>query len=336
MTRPGGIGWWGAAVLALALGPAASPVAAADPAREALAHADAYASPRALGAGAADARRRLDQAVTELGAQGRPVKLAVVAGPAGAPSMLAYARRLAQAAGITETLVVTAPGRAVAAVGPLGPAETTRLLRAADVGAVADPVERVIAAARAAAPFPADEGGGNPTLVLLGLAALGGAWAVGVGLHREVRRGREAVLERRAAVRVRLDALRARAAVLADRTALPTGVRAPAGRALVRCDEILGALQRTIEMEQVGALDARVRAGLAALDEAAASVGEHQPADDPFAGLCANDPAHGPAADPETPLPLCAACREAARRGEAQGPRMVPVGGRAVPFSDVP
>jgi hypothetical protein len=250
--------------------------------------------------------------------------------------MLLYARRLARAAGITETLVVTAPGRGVAAVGPLSPAETTRLLRGARVGAVADPVERVIAGARATAPFPPDEGHGHPTLVLFALAALGGAWAVSVGLRRESHRSRDAVLERRAAVRVRLDALRARAAALAARADLPGRVPTLAGSALARCDEILAALQRTVAMEQVDALDARVRAGLAALDEAAASVGEHQPAGDPFAGLCANDPAHGPAADPGAALPLCIACREAARRGEAQGPRMVPVGGRPVPFSEVP
>ena len=262
------------------------------------------------------------------------MKLAVVAGPAGARSMLVYARRLAKDIGGGETLVVTAPGRGVAAVGPLSPAETTRLLRAARVGAVADPVERAIAGARAAAPLPSDDDQGHPTLVLLALAGLGAAWAVGVGLRRESRRSRDAMLERRAAVRVRLDALSARAAALAGRTDLPSPVPALAGRALARCDEILAALPRADDMAQVAALDERVRAGLAALDQAAASVGEHQPADDPFAGLCANDPAHGPAADPESSLPLCADCREAARRGEAQGPRMVPVGGRAVPFSE--
>ena len=336
MTRAGRIGWWSAAVLALALGAVASPAVAADPAREVLAHADVYASPRALGAGTADARRRLELAVAELAAEGRPVKLAVVPGPAGTSSMLLYARRLARAVGITDTLVVSAPGRGVAAVGPLSPAETTRLLRAARVGAVADPVDRAIAGARAAAPFPPDEGHGHPTLVLLALAVLGAAWAVSVGLRRESRRSRDAVLERRAAVRVRLDALRARAAALAERGDLPGEVPALARRAVARCDEILAALTRTIAIEEVDALDASVRAGLAALDEAAASVGEHQPAGDPFAGLCANDPAHGPAADPDASLPLCADCREAARRGEAQGPRMVPVGGRPVPFSEVP
>jgi hypothetical protein len=336
MARAGRIGWWSAAVLALALGAVASPAVAADPAREALAHADVYASPRALGAGTADARRRLEQAASELAAEGRPVKLAVVPGPGGASSMRLYARRLARAAGIDDTLVVSAPGRGVAVEGPLSPAETTRLLRAARLGAVADPVERAIAGARATAPFPPDEGHGHPTLVLFALAVLGAAGAVGVGLRRETRRGRDALLERRGAVRVRLDALRARAAVLAARTDLPGRVPALADGALARCDEILASLQRALTMEQVDALDARVRAGLAALDEAAASVGEHQPAGDPFAGLCANDPAHGPAADPEAALPLCADCRDAARRGEAQGPRMVSVDGRPVPFSEVP
>ena len=197
-------------------------------------------------------------------------------------------------------------------------------------------MERAIAGGRATAPFPPDEGHGHPTLVLLALAGLGAAWAVSVGLRRESRRGRDAALERRAAVRVRLDALRARAAALAARTDLPGRVPALAELALARCDEILAALQRALAMDQVDAIDARVRAGLEALDEAAASVGEHQPAGEPFAGLCANDPAHGPATDPDASLPLCAACREAVRRGEAQGPRMVPVGGRPVPFSEVP
>ena len=333
--RTGRIAWWSAAVLSLALGTVAARAVAADPAREVLAHADVYASPRALGAGTAEARRRLEVAAAELAAQGRPVKLAVVPGPAGTSSMLLYARRLARAAGITDTLVVSAPGRGVAAVGPLSPAETTRRLRAAHVGALADPVDRAIAGARATAPPPADEGHGHPTLVLLALAVLGAAWAVSVGMRRESRRSRDAVLERRAAVRVRLDALRARAAALAERTDLPGRVPAVARRAVARCDEILAALPTAVAMETVDAFDADVRAGLAALDGAAASVGEHQPAGDPFAGLCANDPAHGPAAEPDAFLPLCDECREAARRGEAQGPRMVPVAGRPVPFSEV-
>jgi hypothetical protein len=332
--RTGRIAWLGAAVLSLALGAVAAPAVAADPAREVLAHADVYASPQALGAGTAEARRRLERAAAELAAQGRPVKLAVVPGPAGSSSMLLYARRLARAVGITDTLVVSAPRRGVAAVGPLSPAETTRRLRAAHVGAVADPVDRAIAGARAAA-LPAGEGHGHPTLVLFSLAVLGAAWAVSVGLRRESRRSRDAVLERRAAVRVRLDALRARAAALAERTDLPGRVPALARRAVARCDEVLAALPTAVAMEEVDAFDADVRAGLAALDGAAASVGEHQPAGDPFAGLCANDPAHGPAAEPEAFLPLCDDCREAARRGEAQGPRMVPVAGRPVPFSEV-
>ena len=111
MTRAGRIGWWSAACLALGLGAVASPAVAATPQGRLSRTPKIYATPGA-GGGTADARRRLELAVGELAAQGRPVKLAVVPGPAGTSWMLLYARRLARAAGITDTLVVSAPGAA--------------------------------------------------------------------------------------------------------------------------------------------------------------------------------------------------------------------------------
>jgi hypothetical protein len=135
-------------VLAGALSLAGAPAAlGADPALGALRAGDAYASPRVLGESALEARAQLAETAARLRAERRPVKLAVVAGPVGSPSMRAYARRLSAELGGTETLVVTAPGRAVVAVGPRPPAQITRALRAERVGRIANPVERVIAAA---------------------------------------------------------------------------------------------------------------------------------------------------------------------------------------------
>jgi len=95
-----------------------APARAADPAESALAGADVDVSARVLGDAAPAAARELTEVAAELAAARRPVKLAIVAGPVGAPSMRAYARRLARAIGWAGTLVVTAPGRPVAAVGP--------------------------------------------------------------------------------------------------------------------------------------------------------------------------------------------------------------------------
>ena len=52
---------------------------------------------------------------------------------------------------------MTAPGRPVIAVGPRPPADITLRLRAGAVGAVADPVDRVIRAAELAVPPPPDD-----------------------------------------------------------------------------------------------------------------------------------------------------------------------------------
>jgi hypothetical protein len=331
-----------ALVLVMALAAAAAPPArAADPAEPALAAGDAYVSPRVLGEAGPAAVRELREAAAELAADGRPVKLAIVAGPVGSPSMPAYARRLAGALAYEGTLVVTAPGRPVAAAGPRPPDETARLLRAARADDLVNPVERLVAAARRVAPQAVPGSGTREVLILLGLAGLGGAWAIAWGLRREGRHRHEQMLEARAAMRVRLDALRSRATALALRPDLPAGARAHVEAALGAYAEAIPALQQARRSEDVAALEDRVRAGLEAVAEAGSAVGEPQPPDAPFAGLCAVDPAHGPAtgegavADGAGPLPLCEACREASERGDPPRRRLVPRGGRAVPFSEV-
>ena len=64
---------------------------------------------------------------------------------------------------------------------------------------------------------------------------------------------------------------------------------------------------------------------------AAETVGEEMPSDDPFAGLCAIDPIHGPASDDD----LCPDCADAAERGEMPPPRMLAQDGRPVRFDAV-
>ncbi len=332
-----------AALAALALAAGAPAARAADPAAEALRDGDVYASPRALGPAAPAAEAELQAAADRLGAGEQPVKLAVVAGPAGAPSMRVYARRLAEAvAGEDDTVVVTAPRRPAVAVGPRPPAETTRRFRAARVGAVDDPVDRVVRAAELAVIEPADEGSGTrAVLILLGLAALGAAWAVAWGARREARVERERMLEARAAAAVRLDAASARAAALQERPDLPPAARAEVERAAAARDAAADDLQRARSVADVDAVAPRVREALDDLARAAAAVGQDQPADDPFAGLCAADPAHGPAVAEAAlegagePARVCAACAERAEAGDPPRPRLVPVGGRPVPFTDI-
>jgi hypothetical protein len=329
------------AVLALAL--TAVPAHAADPALAALRASDAYASPRALGPAAPQAEDELSTAAARLADEGRPAKLAVVAGPVGAPSMRAYARRLARALDYRGTLVVTAPQRPVIAVGPVPPATITQGLRAEGVAAVADPVDRVVRAAQVAAPPSAEEEGSGTReiLILLGLAALGAAWALAWGSRRDARRQRERMLEARAAAIVRLDAVGARAEALSENRALTPAARADVERARAAHAQVAAALRDARSVADVERVAPEVHAALAALARAGASVGEDQPADDPFAGLCGVDPAHGPAAevaetaDPGDAVAVCAGCRDEAAAGRPPHRRLIPVGGRPVPFTEV-
>jgi len=330
------------ALAALALAAAPSLAAAADPAESALAGTDVYVSPRALGPAAPAAEVQLATAAARLDGQGRPVKLAIVAGPAGAPSMRVYARRLAKDVAPGETLVVTAPGRPVIAVGPRPPADITRRLRAAGVGAIADPVDRILRAAELAVPPPPDDEatGTRAILILLGLAALGAAWAVAWGARRQARAERERMLEARAAAAVRLDAVGARAGALMSRLDLPPSARADAERAIAARNEAAAGLRRIRRAEDVERIAPRIDEALAALSRACAAVGEPPPGDDPFAGLCAADPAHGPAVAEaridgrSDPAEVCAACAEQSAAGRPPRPRLIPIGGRPAPYTE--
>ena len=331
-----------ASLAALALA-AAPPAVAADPATGALEAADVYVSPRALGPAAPAATAELAEAAERLAGQGQPVKLAIVAGPAGAPSMRIYARRLAGDVAPDETLVVTAPGRPVIAVGPRPPADITLRLRAGRAGAIPDPVDRVVRAAELAVPAPPDDeaSGTRAALILLGLAALGAAWAAAWAARRQGRAERDRMLEARAAAAVRLDAIAARAGALMGRLDLPPSARADAERATAAHDAAAAELRGVRRAEDVERIAPRIDEALAALSRACAAVGEPPPDRDPFAGLCAADPAHGPAVaearidGQADPAEVCAACAEQSAAGRPPRPRLIPIGGRPAPYTEV-
>lgn len=328
-------------VVLLAATTVATAPAAADPASDALRDADAYVSTRALGPAAADAEARLAVGADDLAAEGRPVKLAIVLGPVGAPSMRAYARELRRGLGYAGTLVVTAPGRPVVAASPDPPAVVTRRLRESGAARVGDPTERVLVAADAVAPA-ADRGGGTRTVAaVLALAALGAAWAVAWGLRRERRGQRGELAAARGYLSACLDAVHERAAALGGRVDLDEAARAKVDAARADHADALGRLQAADSTAQIPAVLLPLRSSLARLAEVAATVGEDLPADRPFAGLCAVDPAHGPAtgrAEVEGlgQAAVCVACADAAAGGTRLRRRAIPTPGGPVPFDEMP
>lgn len=112
------------AALALAGG------ALADPAAEALEQGSAYVSPLVAGADAPNAQARLQEVADELARGGRPVRIVVVTGPTGAPSMKAYATRLRRDLGFEGLVVAVAPNRAIGVAGPRSPGAMTQIGRA--------------------------------------------------------------------------------------------------------------------------------------------------------------------------------------------------------------
>ncbi|MGD9573116.1 MAG: hypothetical protein AB7V62_14630 [Thermoleophilia bacterium] len=313
-----------------------------DPALEALRSDDAYVSPRVLGPAAAAEEATLRSNAAALREAGRPVKLAVVIGPVGAPSLAVYAERLAVRLDHDGTVIVTRRNGAVAVATPVARADITARVAAADLEAVANPVERLVQASRiAAVPVEPDEPDVEwAGLALLAVALAGGGWAAAIGMGRAGRVGRRDLSEARAVARVHLDALRARAGSLARRPDLPEEARARVEGALGTYADVVGALQAARTTEEVTDLVPRIDGALAGLAEVGAEVGAPFPADRPFEGLCAADPGHGPATAEgpvigiDGPAPVCTACREAADGGSPPRRRLLPREGRPVPFDE--
>lgn len=332
-----------ALAVALSLAFALPDVASADddpvsPAAAQLRARGVHVSERALGEAAPAAAAALVRARAELAVERRTVALAIVPGPVGSPNLLVYARRLYREAELEGPLIVVAPGRPLAVTGTDAPAQAAATLARADVNGIANPVERLVAAAWLISVPAPEPDGTRELIILLVLAVLGGAWAVAWGAHRTDRVERARVAEERTHLRLGLDALRARAAaILADPDAAPAVHRA-AERALALCSDTLGGVHEARTVADARALVPRIRGGFEMLASALPPDAPPLSPDDPFAGLCAVDPAHGPAADPATVAGLgdgcavCPACAERARRGEALEPRMVPAGREVLPY----
>jgi hypothetical protein len=336
---------WRIALAALALGvmgslaPASAQVA--DPALVALAERDAYVSPRVLGVAAAAAEADLAAGAEEMNDARRPVKLAIVLGPFGAPSMQAYVRELRRELRYEGTLVLTAPGRNVVVAGPEPPGLTTRRLRDARVQRIRNPVDKVLTAAAVAAPPPSEPTGGTRAIAgLLALGALGAAWAVAWGLRRERRGRRGELAESRGYLEACIDAARVRAAALGARADLGEEGRSRVDAALVHESDALAHLRAADSTRDVELVLPPLRAALSELAAAGASVGQELSVERPFEGLCGVDPAHGPATN-EAPVegrgvvPVCAACAEAAAGGTLLVRRMIPTPGGPVPFDEM-
>lgn len=312
----------------------------ADPAAEALEQGSAYVSPLVAGAGAAAAQARLQEVADELARGGRPVRIAVVTGPTGAPSMKAYATRLRRDLGFDGLVVAVAPNRAIGVAGPRAQAAMTRDLRTARVGAITDPIRRADVAARAAAgPLlqPEATDTTRTLLALLGLTLVGGVWAAGFGIRRNRRVRRMGMDERTAGARVRLDAIGARLDVLAVRPGDNARADDRLDAAIRIARRAQAELDRAPSVDEVPAAEALVTEAFGLLRDAEREAGVPSP-DDPFEGLCRCDPAHGPALT-EAPMrpdglvrPSCRACREKADEGHAQMRRMVPGPAGPIPF----
>lgn len=307
----------------------------------ALNSSDVYVEPP-LG-GTSDPRElaRLTAKARTLSGRGQPVKLVLMRALVGRDPF-DVARGLRGGLGFSGTVVVTTRAGRVGAAGKRTLHSLQVALEAGKVAEMTDPVARLEAAADLTVPPPRDPGGrsGMRGLVtLIGLTLLGGAWAIGWGLRREQRLARAVVAERRAVLRLLLDALAVRITVLrgaANLTQEAVGLldEAAEWHAEASASTTLG---RAEDMAEAGR---RLNSAGAALVRAGELVGHPQPQEDLFRGLCGIDPAHG-VATTLARLPgrvqgvgVCADCRAKVDAGVHPERRWVPVSGRPTPFDE--
>ena len=327
------------AALALLPGAAMADTREDDQVIAALTAGDVYASRGQMGDFAGDIEKRLVVRTDELEQRGFPVKLALVP-PITGEDVFAYAARIRTRIGFEGTLVVTTPTGPVGAAGPRSVDSIRGAFLASKVDDVASPTQRLITAVELAIPPPpTGRSGIRELLVLIGLTLLGGAWAISWGLRREQRRTRATATETRARLRVCLDALAARIGILDDGTELPPRAAELLAGALADHDEALAAVAGNAPDDHDRAL-LRVRRGLERVQDAGEILDRPMPMENPFLGLCAVDPAHGPAFavarldDRPLQVPVCTACRARIDAGDPPKRRLIPVAGRPVPFDE--
>jgi hypothetical protein len=292
-----------------------------------------YVSPIAFSAATAQ-QVRADAA--ELLKQGEKVKLAAVQSTGGL-EIFAYAAQLRSALKYSGTLVVTTPHGTVGAAGSRSELSVQNALLAVGADRVVDPAARLLIAAQVSKPPPSDTGTGiRDLVVLVGLALLGGAFAIGWGLRREEHRARDRVMELRGILKVYVDALGARAVVLATRANQTTAARALVEAVHAYHVAALALVDHGLTEPELAEGAASVRGGLYDAERAGGLLGVELPATDPFADLCVVDPAHGPPVHDGDDGPLCADCAEQLEAGHELVPRRVLVAGQPVSYRDAP
>jgi hypothetical protein len=294
---------------------------------------DAYVSPSGFAAGTAE---RVQADATELIKRGDDIKLAAVASTGG-DNIYAYAAQLRTALGYTGTLVVTTPQGAIGAAGLRSAPSIQNALLAVGASQVVDPATRLLVAAEVSTPPPSDSDSGIRDLILLvGLALLGAAFAIGWGLRREERRAHDRAMEARGILKVYADALGVRASMLARHARLTREAQAlveAVDAYHVAADALVDhALTESDLSEGASSL----RSGLWDAERAGVLLGVDLPATDPFADLCSVDPGHGQRTHEGDDGPLCAACAERLKAGHELVPRRVLVAGQPVSFRDAP
>ncbi|MFN8108296.1 MAG: hypothetical protein U0Y82_00335 [Thermoleophilia bacterium] len=302
---------------------------------------DVYVAPSLRDSLAVGDIDRLLAQVDKLGDEQDGVKLALVADTDGLDPF-EFAARVRTGTGFTGTVVTTTPAGPTGAAGPRTPQSIHTSLTAGRVDAVTNPVDRLLAAAPLAVPAPAPSRHGTAwreLAVLIGLTLLGGAWAIAWGLRREQRRTRTNVADRRAGLRVRLDALRAQASAVHAGTAPPDPVLAALedlGDAHTRGLAAAG-LERATDMDEA---EQHLARGVDALHRARELADLPPLRNGLYQGLCSVDPGHGVATalarlpGRSLPAPVCAACQARVEEGDPPARRLVPVHGRPVPFDE--
>ena len=268
--------------------------------------------------------------------RGDDIKLVAVSSTGG-QNIYEYAAELRTALRYTGTLVVTTPTGALGAAGPRSASSIQNALLVVGADQVSNPAARLLVAAEVSTPPPSDTSNGIRDLVLLvGLALLGGAFAIGWGLRREERRVRDRAMEVRGVLTVYADALGVRAALLAARRGQTIEARALVEAVDAYHLAAAALVDHAMTEAELAEGAASLRSGLLDAEQAGVLLGLELPAAQPFDGLCSVDPAHGPLAHTGQDRLLCAACVDRLRAGHELVPRRVLIGGLPVPYRDAP
>ena len=326
--------------------------AAASQAGDVLRHGDVYAAPGSPAS--ASGVTGLQDAASSLRRSGFPTKFAVLAArPAeGSP---AAARALRQEIGFDGTLLVMAPGTLGVSSSRISQTAIQQAYTAALPTLRADLVGGAIAVARQLASQSTSSRSGSSkktsaagaVVTLLVLVALVGGIAFLVVRSRR-RQAAQNLEDRRAALEPLVDGLATQITEIGPEVEVGGPAAASArpdyDAALTAYGDARDALPRAADEGAVNLAALKLENGLRAAARARAAIdGRPPPAPDAplLEGLCTFDPKHGRAVTTAAvtgpsgrleEVPVCGECRDRLAAGSTPDVRMVPVGGRPVPY----